>query len=175
MKSIVVFFFLISTSLFSQEDSLQFPEKYFGIYKGDLVINNTRGTQTIPMEFHLKAGDSTDVYVYTLVYGANEQRQERNYNLLAVNAEKGEYVVDENNGILLDAQWVDNTLYSSFEVQGNLLTTTERFHENTMDFEITFSSKESKKVTGTEGENPIEVISYPITVVQKAHLTKQPE
>ena len=173
MKNVFPLLLLVSFGVFAQQDSLQFPEKYFGIYKGDLKITNPNGTQTIPMEFHLKEGDSTGIYAYTLVYGEGEQRQERPYNLLTINKDKGDYVVDENNGILLDSKWVEDTLYCSFEVNGNLLTTTERFYEDSMDFEITFSSKRDQKVMGTAGENTIEVISYPITVVQKAHLLKQ--
>ena len=173
MKNVFLLLLLISFGVFAQKDSLQFPEKYFGIYKGDLKITNQGGTQTIAMEFHLKEGDSTGVYAYTLVYGEGEQRQERPYKLLTINKDKGDYIVDENNGILLDSKWVDDTLYCSFEVNGNLLTTTERFYEDSMDFEITFSSKKNQKVTGTTGEEAIEVISYPITVVQKAHLLKQ--
>ena len=148
----------------------QFPDAYLGIYKGDLKISNPNGSQTLPMEFHLLQTDSTGVYNYTIVYGEGELKQTRAYKLLTVNKATGEYVVDEDNGILLDAKWVENTLYFSFEVQDNLLTTTERFYDNAMDFEITFSSKKNKKQTGSE---QLPVISYPITVVQKAHLVKQ--
>ena len=150
-----------------------FPTDYLGIYKGDLKIVNTSGTQTIPMEFHLKATDSIGKYVYTLVYGEGEKRQERLYHLIEKDAAKGNYVVDENNGILLDAKLVDNTLYSMFEVQGSLLTTTERFYERYMIFEITVSNTRQKQITGNSGEEIPEVIVYPITVEQKARLLKQ--
>lgn len=174
-KKFVFFIFtvLFVFSMTAQNDSLQFPQDFYGIYKGDLHIVNSRGKQTIGMEFHLKPTDSIGNYQYVLVYIMDDKRQERKYNLIAKDVSKGEYVVDENNGILLDAKLIDNTIYSIFEVQGNLITTTERFYENAMDFEITFVDTKLKTKSNSKGGDAVEVISYPIGGVQKAHLTKQ--
>ena len=103
----------------------------------------------------------------------DDQPQPRNYTLRVKDRDKGEFVVDENNGIFLDAKWVGNCLFSLFEVQGNLLTTTEAFFDDHMLFEITFANKASVNKSGTEGDNPVEVLSYPITTVQSARLEKQ--
>ena len=159
--------------MFSQNDSLQFPQDFYGIYKGDLNITNARGKQTIGMEFHLYKTDSIGKYRYTLVYIMNGERQERKYNLIEKDVAKGEYIVDENNGILLEAKLIDNTLYAMFEVQNSLITTTERFYTDSMDFEITFTDTKQKTTSGTEGEEAVEVYSYPIGGVQKAHLIKE--
>lgn len=163
---------LLSTVSFAQTEK-QFPEDYFGIYKGELKIINPSGEQSIDMEFHLTSTDTTDSYNYTLVYVVNGEAQPRNYTLKVKDRSKGEFVVDENNGIVLDAKWVGNRLYSMFEVQGNLLTTTETFYDDYMLFEITFASKTSANKSGTEGDNAVEVFSYPITTVQSARLEKQ--
>ena len=165
--------FGLGFSSFAQNDALQFPQDFYGTYKGDLHIMNANGKQTLGMEFILKAGDSIGKHQYTLVYIFNGERQERQYTLIEKDVSKGEYIVDENNGILLDAKLVDHTLYFMFEVQNNIITTTERFYDNAMDFEITFSDTKQKTVSGTEGENAIEVTSYPIGGIQKAHLIKQ--
>lgn len=169
--SIIIIFVCFLAS--AQNDSLQFPQDFYGIYKGDLNINNSNGKQTIGMEFHFNPTDSIGKYQYMLVYIMNGERQERKYNLITKDASKGEYIVDENNGILLDAKLVDNTIYSMFEVQNNIITTTERFYKDAMDFEITFTDTKQKVISGTEDENPIEVVSYPIGGIQKAHLSKQ--
>ena len=159
----------------AQNDDLLFPLDFFGVYKGTLVIQNTNGMQEIDMEFHFKETNTIGEYQYTLVYIMNGNRQERLYKLIEKDANKGEYIVDENNGILLDAKLVNNTLYSMYEVQGNILTTTERFYKDGMDFEVTFSSKKAQNKSGTEGNSATEVVSYPITVVQKAILIRQPD
>ncbi|MGB1307333.1 MAG: hypothetical protein ACPG6B_00380 [Oceanihabitans sp.] len=168
-----VFFILVCFSAKAQNDSLQFPEDFYGIYKGDLHITNARGKQTIGMEFHLNKTDSIGKHQYMLVYIFDGKRQERKYNLIEKDVVKGEYIVDENNGILLDAKLIDNTLYFMFEVQNNLITTTARFYKTSMDFEITFTDTKQKKESGTSGEDAVRVTSYPISGIQKAHLTKQ--
>ncbi|WP_418508583.1 hypothetical protein [Corallibacter sp.] len=174
MKYLVTLLVLcLSLSALSQNDSLQFPQDFYGVYKGDLHITNQNIKQTIQMEFHLNPTDTSGKYQYTLVYIMNGDRQERHYNLIEQDKEKGQYIVDENNGILLDAQLIDHTLYAMFEVQGNILTTTERFYKNSMDFEITFASKTKQRESESNDEQATQVLSYPILVVQKAHLIKQ--
>lgn len=168
MRKLITLVCLFSALAIYAQDILQFPDDYFGIYKGDLHITNSRGEQTIQMEFHLQATDSVGNYKYVLVYIADGNRQERHYNL--IDKGNGAYVVDENNGILLEATLIDNKLYSMFEVQGNILTTTETFYKDKMVFETTFSNREQKKTTGIEGG--VKVHTYPITTVQKAVLFK---
>ncbi len=79
-------------------------------------------------------------------------------------------LIDENNGIFLDAKYVDSTLYSMFEVEDNLLTSTLRFHEHYLDFEITFSNKNNSRSSGKADTETPKVISFPITIVQEARL-----
>jgi len=167
---IAVLFFINS---FSQEKTLQFPDDYFGIYKGYLKIHSIRGTKEIGMEFHLNTTDQADQYQYMLVYIFDGKRQERKYTLITKDASKGQFLVDENNGILLDAQLFDNNLYFMFEVEGTIITTTLRFYKNDMNFEITATNKKKQVVTGQENTEVSEVISYPITTVQKARLIKE--
>lgn len=171
MKHILLLLAL-SACLSAEAQDKIFPEDYFGTYKGDLEITNAKGKQTIGMEFHLNATDSVDTYQYKIVYIFGGKRNDRNYTLKAINKEKGEFAVDENNGILLSAKYIDNTLYSVFEVQKNLLITTERFFDDKMIFEIIFSGKDKEEKSGGTSEDIPEVISYPVTVTQKATLLK---
>jgi hypothetical protein len=174
-KVITLIFVCINLIVTAQNNEKQFPEDFFGTYKGDLEIISTQGKQTIQMEFHLKPTDSIGKYDYIIVYIMNGNRQERNYSLLEIDKTKGLYTIDENNGILIDAKCMGATLFSMFEVQGNILTTTERFYDDAMDFEITSASKQHSNASKTKDENPVDVISYPITVWQKANLVKQKE
>jgi hypothetical protein len=173
-----VFLILIITSCTSTKVVMEdkpnvFPQDYFGAYYGKLTIDNGGNQQEIDMEFHLQATDSIGKYSYTIVYGSGEKRQERKYFLLEKNATKGDYVVDEDNGILLNAKFSGNTLYSMFEVQGGLLTSRESFFDTYMDFEITYSNKAKQEKSGDMDEEIPEVISYPIMVVQTARLYKK--
>jgi len=172
-QPLLILIFIFSYLANAQEKTLQFPGDYLGIYKGNLNIHSVRGSKEIGMEFHLITTEKTDQYQYILVYIFDGKRQERKYTLLVKDTVKGQYIVDENNGIVLDAQLFDNTLYFMFEVEGTIINTTLRFYENDMNFEITATSKDKKNVTGQETTEVSEVISYPITTMQKARLIKE--
>ena len=174
LAAVLLLFFLGNISVSAQEeDGIQFPNDYFGIYKGTLEVSNSKGDTTYPMEFHLNPTDSIGKYEYKLVYGAGVNRQERPYHLIVRNAAEGTYIVDENNGILLDDKVVGNRMYSLFEVGDNLLTTFITFEKDHMIFEITVSKRIQKQVTYANNEAQTEVISYPISTVQRAVLQKQ--
>jgi hypothetical protein len=171
-----LFLFVISfpvAGLSQTQDRPNFPDDYFGIYKGTLNINSSAGPSAYPMEFHLQPADSIGKYHYTLVYGEGSMRQERKYTLLAIDETRGEYMVDENNGILLDDKVIGNRMYSIFEVNGALLTTFITFEKDHMVFEIAATQKENSRKSVANNEERTEVISYPVTTIQRAVLIKQ--
>lgn len=172
--SLLCLLLIYSAPSFSQQDgAINFPDDYFGIYTGTLEISSKNGNQTYPMEFHLQPTDSVGKYEYKLVYGTGDQRQERPYNLIAKDAATGSYIVDENNGIILHDKVVDNRMYALFEVGGNLLTTFITFEKDHMIFEIAVTNTAEKQLSYANDEEKTEVISYPITTVQRAVLQKQ--
>lgn len=142
-------------------------EEYLGRYNGELEIFNTKGTQKIPMEFHLLETNEPGRYDYVLIYN----NEPRNYTLIAEDKESGRYLLDENNGIVLPTTFKDGVFYSFFEVQGSLLATRIAFHSDWADFEIMFSKTADKTTTGAVDDIP-QVLGYPISVVQKARLVK---
>ncbi len=151
---------------FSQKKT--FPDDFLGKYKGTLEIINVKGKKEIDMEFHFTKTDTIGTYKYVLVYN----NQHRNYFLIEKDKEKGQYYIDENNGIILQASVFNNSIFSMFEVQGNLITTTEKFYSDYMDFEITFTNTNKVETTGKGTEEIPEVKVYPILGVQKARLYK---
>ncbi|SED12389.1 hypothetical protein SAMN04489761_4346 [Tenacibaculum sp. MAR_2009_124] len=170
MKYILSFFIaLLTVFTISAQDSINFPDDYLGVYDGNLVIHSAGKTQNIPMEFHLLKTKSTGKYQYKLVYNG----QERNYTLVVKDKEKGLFEVDENNGVVLPFKFVSNTLYSFFEVQGNLLTTRLAFNDDTVDFEILFTKSKNKTTTGKGTKEIPFVYGYPVTVTQRALLKRK--
>lgn len=164
---------LIGNLCFSQTEESNFPNDFFGKYKGKLKSTTANGSQEIDMEFHLLPSDTLGKYHYTIIYKSDKINQERKYTLVEKDKAKGQFVVDENNGILLNTMFANNALYSIFEVQGGLLTTTEHFFKDYMDFEIMYSLKEKVEKSGDSGEEIPEVLSYPVSSVQTARLYKQ--
>ncbi|WP_405368729.1 hypothetical protein [Nonlabens sp. Asnod2-A12] len=146
---------------------LIFPDDFLGIYKGNLVNTTSNGLEDIPMEFHLLATTDSLKYDYKIFYGT--EREERAYTLIQT-GNKNIYELDENNGIILPIAQSRNTLFSTYEVAGNLINNSEVFYKDRMDFMITMSSLENKEETGESAG--YKVNSYPILVMQQATLYK---
>ncbi|NHN25092.1 hypothetical protein FIA58_005310 [Flavobacterium jejuense] len=168
-----ILLFLFITSISFSQNTKTFPTDFFGKYKGKLNIYNQSGNQVIDMELHLLPTDTIGKYRYTIIYKSDKTNQERKYTLIEKDKAKGVFIIDENNGILLNALVKDNTLYSIFEVQNSLLTTTEHFKENYVDFEIMYTHKTKVEKSGDNTEENPEVLSYPVMNVQKARLFRE--
>lgn len=170
---IITFLFIIHSSLAQDTNDGTFPDSYFGVYIGNLEAHTSKGINNYPMEFHLLPTDSIGVYNYTIVYGKSETRQERKYTLKEIDKSKGYFILDENNGILLDCKVIENKMFFLFEVMDSFLTTFITFNKDHLIFEIVVTNTKSKKSSGGNNEDTPEVFSYPIGVVQKAILNKQ--
>jgi len=164
--------FLSNISIAQDNSDNKFPNSYFGKYKGDLIISTDNGLQLIPMEFHLLATDSLGKFIYTIIYGTDKEQQIRPYTLYEKDKKTGNYLLDEHNGILLNAKVVKNRIYFLFEVMGSLLTTFITFEKEYLVFEIVATQTKDKTISGGLSEDIPEVISYPVSVVQRGVLMK---
>lgn len=165
----VVFFWWLAQCLPSFAQNQDPLQEWFGIWKGNLQIYTPEGKkQEIPMELHIFPTDTTGRYTWKILY----DKSPRDYTLIAQDASKGLYLIDENNGIVLENQLFANTFFSCFEVMGNLLTSTYRLEGKELIFEIFSMKKNKSQKTGNIPEKEIpEVIAYPSQAMQKAILT----
>jgi hypothetical protein len=65
-------------------------------------------------------------YTWTITYAEGEQKQVRPYELVVIDAAKGQYEIDEKNGIRLPTTLLAGALRSSFTVQGTQIISTDR-------------------------------------------------
>ncbi len=63
-------------------------------------------------------------YSWTLTYGAvgGRERQVRSYEIVAVDPSRGHYLIDEKNGLKLDAYMVANQIFMPFAIGRVLIT-----------------------------------------------------
>lgn len=166
---------LLSAYMFGQKDSLQFPASWQGEWVGELVIHSgAEEMQRLPMILRmLPLNDST--YSYTIVYGEDTPENTRPYYLQTVDRTIGHYHVNEDNSIILDEFFINNKLYSRFEVMGNLLLATIEKRDDQLIYEIISGPLEPINITGDTIINDEEippVASYKINVQQRAILSK---
>lgn len=148
-----------------------FPKQYVGTYAGNLNISNAAGVlQNVPMELIIKPTEDPKKYSYTLAYIIGKKRDERNYTLIVVDPEKGLYDLDENNGVVLRANYMRQTMFSSFEVNNRILNSSVEFkNDGRVFFNIIVTEKGDARKTGDE-KTP--VTSYHTITIQKATLRK---
>lgn len=166
----LLFFLFIQMSGFSQKKD--FPDNWLGTWKGTMEIQYSTGNyQEVACELYIEKTDTMDTWVWTIIYGEGETKQERKYELIAKDIEKGIYVIDEKNSIILDAFYANNTLISQFEVQNNLITSTYRKIDNIIYFQNLASNTKVSNKSGGEDTIP-EVSSFPISSLQRAKLLR---
>ena len=158
-------------------DSLSFPMTWAGHWAGELFIYKGSGLlQKVEMELEISPMDTSDNFVWAIIYGPDKIKGRRSYELATIDAKSGKYLIDEKNTIQLESYLFQNKLYSRFEVMGNwLLCSYEKIGEQIL-FEIISGKNEAISNTGGqkfEGEDIPEVKAFPIVIHQQAKLSRK--
>jgi hypothetical protein len=154
-----------------------FPAAWIGHWKGPASVGMGERQQQFTMELIVAPTSDPTRHDWTLVYDGHAGRQERKYTLIAIDAAKGQYVIDENNGIVLDATIVDHVLHSHFIVQGNRIVVREELlnagtDEAAIKVEMVTTVDSSATTTGGKDGVP-EVKTWKPVSIQRATLRKE--
>lgn len=172
MKKLTLFLilFLISSLSFSQ-NKINFNEsEWLGNWKGKLLIITAGKSSEINMYLSISKTDTPNKYSWKTTYGEGASKMEKNYFMIAEDADNGKWVLDEDNTIFIDFFFGDNQFNSFFETKNILLSSRYELKAGKISAEVTSAQMSKSKTTGS-GEN--EVISYPVYVIQKAELTRE--
>lgn len=143
------------------------PE-WHGQWRGTLTIAGA--AQTIPMGLDIEPIEGRDALAWRIIYGEGSSRQVRDYELLPGDA-PGRFVIDEKNGILLDARLEGGVLVSAFEVQGNTLVARYELRGEELRYEIlTWANAAQRESVAGEGPEAIRVRAFPVGGYQRAAL-----
>ena len=168
-------FFLFLQIASGQQDS-SFPESWIGKYVGKLEIFTGQGlVQELPMELHILPIDSTDNYTWTIIYGEDKVEGARNYILIPTDPENGLYTIDEQNTILIEGYLRENNFIQVFSVMQSQIIATTKKTDYGLHWEIIANSTEPVSSTGNdmhEGEEIPEVLTFPVSAYQRAHLVR---
>ena len=170
--TIVIAILLSAITGFGQE---RFPDSWVGDYKGDLKIF---GLDSVSMHVNMKLNihkKRDSVYQWKLTYEMNGNVDERDYELHIKDVDKGHYVIDELNSILIDGYYRSGNFSSIFEVMNSFIVTAYTKVEGGLQFEIIAGSSKSPVVTGNQkhnGQDIPEVKSYAVPGRQRAFLKK---
>jgi hypothetical protein len=156
-----------------------FPQSWVGNWKGELYWYKTGKAepQKVNMELRIQPTDIPGTFTWQIIYGSVTE-DNRPYTLIAKDSTKIHWVIDENNGIVLDQYWIGNKFCGAFTVKNNTIVNNYWMENDPQDsvnkLMVEFYSIGAKPITttgkGTE-ESP-SVDSYKIGSYQKAVLLR---
>ena len=124
----------------------------------------------ISVKIIIKGEKNALKWVWSLQYGTQPTRE---YELLGKDTQKGKYIIDEKNSILLEAYFSPDVLTAIFEVEGNQIMTVYRLENDNLIFENTTIKPAKVIKTGAGDKDTPEVKTYPIAGFQRAVLKRK--
>lgn len=156
---------------------------WLGRWTGPATLHHpgrAEASRSFAMELRIAATDDPARFDWTIVYitpGAGDapaQRQERAYQLVALDAAAGRFEIDERNGIVIPASLIGGAFYSCFTVQGNQITASYRLTSGaSIELELITTDALRPSTTGDQDGVPPVVVLRP-KAVQRAVLVRQP-
>jgi hypothetical protein len=161
-----------SMQVFSQAGS--FPHSWAGNWKGELNWYKTgnKEPQKVNMELRIQPTDIPGTFTWQIIYGAANE-DNRPYILIAKDTAGIHWVIDENNGIVLDQYWVANKFCGAFTVQNSTIINNYRMENDKLVVEFYSLGAKVAATTGNGTEDSPHVDSYKIGSYQQAMLTRQ--
>jgi hypothetical protein len=169
MRFVTIVILALIPCLRAEETPKSFPASWEGVWKGACV--NVRDGKTVlrfPMELHVARKYGTSDWTWQIVYGEGDKRQVRPYVLLPVDGEPNHWVIDEQNGILIDAYLENDRLHSRFQVGDSSLEVTYARRDDELDVTITTFGAQPVRTSGGEAK----VAAYALRAVQRGTLER---
>lgn len=103
-----------------------FPASWQGAWSGTCtLIADGEVTDSFSMQLQVRPAPEGEDWTWTMTYGEGEGRQVRDYRLRrASDGGAHAFVIDERDGIVLDAFFADGALHSRFTVESNAIDST---------------------------------------------------
>lgn len=142
-----------------------FTDGCLGTWKGTMYIYS-KGIlkDSVPVRLTVAKTASPDAWTWKTEYLSTKLPMVKDYMLRLKDAATNKYVTDEGGGIELTDYLFGNKLYSVFETNGVLLTSTYELRGNDLIFEVTSGKKQPSSADA--------VINHPVNNLQRVVFRK---
>lgn len=163
---------LASLSVTISQAQILFGDRCLGTWKGMMHIYQY-GTLRDSVEVKLTVAKTNDPNAWTwkTEYLSTKMPMVKDYVLRLKDKEKNQYVTDEGGGLELLDYLTGNKLYTVFETQGILLTSSYELFSDELIFEVTSGRNQSS--LGNDVILNKEVTNYYTSSVQRVVFRKQ--
>jgi hypothetical protein len=121
-----------------------FAELCEGVWQGKMYMYSFgKIKDSVEVVLSIQKTKDPEAYQWKTDYLSKKWPITKNYLLKRIDIEKGWYETDEQNGIVLKDYLIDNKLYSIFETEGMILTSSYTLINDVLVFEVTSGKKEN--------------------------------
>lgn len=145
MRHMLLIAFLLASLL----GNAQFPQTWIGSYSGTMYLSGANGVyDSLNIELHIQPIENSPSWTYKMLYkSARFGESSKNYVILK---DSTGYLMDEQNGILIEMMYSNNVFYEFFEVNEMYFACTMRKMEKGILFEIFGTSTSITRETESE-------------------------
>ena len=149
----------------------EFPKGWVGTWKGSLeIIKGQKIEQSIPAILTIAKRDKL-TYDWGIQFNPTENVVEKPYTLKILDAEKGHYLIDEQNSIAIESYLFQQKLVCLYDVVGSLIMASYEWRNGQIIFEIIVGKDTPVSETGNtiyDGEDIPLVSTFPLGAIQRA-------
>lgn len=160
-----------ASELNPKQDAEKFPDAWVGTWEGELsVLKNLEVVQTVGAELTIALLDDGSGYEWTTRY-LGDTKITKSYKLIAIDAEKGHYQIDEGP-VQLDSYYANGTLRGWFQIGKTLIYSQYEMVGDKLVFEL-ISGASNVDREGQDPETGGTVTSLPIDAFQRIELQRK--
>jgi hypothetical protein len=147
------------------------PDEWYGRWTGTVKATSVDGKDSeFAMDLDIQPLKDSKGYQWKIVYGEGKKRQDRNYELIP-QEKANHFVIDEKNGLFIDAFLIGRTMHSHFQIGESLVPVRYERKGDLLIFSVTvYSTKDPRTTKLTKGE--MEAKAHKLVTVQTAELRK---
>ena len=158
------------------------PSGWIGEYSGIMTLTNSGSAPfTVHIDFTFMEIKKDSVWTYTMCYNSDRfGEMTKDYRILkAADADPSHFLMDEQNGIMMDLTFMINGFYEFFEIEGiegSLFSAVLKRQGDDLFFEIFGSSnlpERTSHLDASEDSPAMDVLSYRPTFAQSVLLKKK--
>lgn len=140
-----------------------FPDTFVGSWTGELEVSTL--PKPVGMTLDVRQIPGTPRYTWTMRY---EGQPARPYELVPVDPARGQWAIDEKNGIVLDSFVAGGKLLSQFDVATNRVTSRyELTPDGQLELEMSMFSRQPLASTG-HGVETFKLVNFQRAVLHRA-------
>lgn len=142
-----------------------FPEKCIGNWEGTLFIYN-QGQLRDSVAVNLEVSPTPDpvTFQWKTTYNSENHPMVKDYTMVIDTSAANTYILKEEENVELFMYSFDNKLYSLFETESNMLSSTYEIRKDTLYFEVNSAT--------TQATGPV-VTSFNIGYLQKVKFVRE--